>query len=153
MRHRPRLLLIVATSLALAGGCSVNVEGGDYSDPEVEPRREPRAAAREYCALVEEFYERLGAFQDRALGDLGDEATDDALDRRFVGFVREQQQLFERLAAAAPAEIAAAATTQAEAFAAVAADGNLDPLETDAAEQAEDRTVEYEERECGIVVR
>jgi hypothetical protein len=92
MRYRPRLPLIVAPSVALARGCSVNVEGGDYSDPEVEPRREPRAEARAYCALVEEFYERLGAFQDRA-------------------------------------------------------------FETDAAKQAEDRTVEYEERECGIVVR
>jgi hypothetical protein len=34
----------------------------------------------------------------------------------------------------------------------MAAGGNLGPLDTEAAEEAEDRTVEYEERACGIVV-
>ena len=157
MRRRPRSLLtgrvavLVGAALVVATfGCSVTVDGDDSSEGDASSR--PSAEAREYCGLVEEFYDRLAAFQNRAQEELGDEATDDALDRRFVGFVREQQQLFQRLAAAAPAGIAAEAAIQAEAFAAVAAEGDLEPLETPAAEEAEDRTVAYEERECGIVV-
>jgi hypothetical protein len=150
VRDRPRSLLIAAAvvlGLTLPGGaCSVSVEDGD------ETRRTPSREAREYCALVERFYGRLDEFVRRAQEQLGPDADQAALDQRLVGFIRENQELFEQLAGVAPAAIASDAATQATAFEQVAVQGDLSPLETPAARAAEARTVEYEEEECGIVV-
>lgn len=149
MRDRPRALLIAATVVGglalLAGACSVDDSGSTRSIT-------PPAEAREYCALVERFYGRLDEFVGRAQEDLGPDADQSELDQRLVGFIRENQDLFEQLAAVAPDAIAADAATQAAAFEQVAAQGTLAPLETPAAKAAESRTVEYEEEECGIVV-
>ena len=148
MRHRPRRFLITVGLLGatLAAGCTVSVDNDT-------PRPEPSAEAREYCALVEQFYGRLDQFVARVQDELGEEADQQELDQRFVGFIRENQELFEQLAAAAPAEIDADAATQAAAFEQVAVEGTLAPLETPQALAAETRTVEYEEKECGIVVQ
>ncbi|MGQ0805488.1 MAG: hypothetical protein ACT4PI_16715 [Actinomycetota bacterium] len=144
MRDRSRALLIAAATL-LGGACSVDDSGNARSIT-------PRAEAREYCALVERFYGRLDEFVGRAQEDLGPDADQSELDQRLVGFIRENQDLFERLAAVAPGAIAADAATQAAAFEQVAVQGTLAPLETPAAKAAESRTVEYEEEECGITV-
>ena len=149
MRHRSRAVLIVAAvagGLVFGGACSVSVEDGDEAD------RTPSPAAREYCALVDRYYGRLDAFMARAQEELGPEGDQADLDQRLVGFIRENQELFEQLAVAAPAVIAADAATQAAAFEQVAVQGDLTPLETPAAVAAETRTVEYEEEECGIEV-
>jgi hypothetical protein len=150
VRDRPRTLLIAVTvvgGLALLGGaCSDSVEDGDQARPTPSPE------AREYCALVERFYGRLDEFVGRAQEDLGPDADQSELDQRLVGFIRENQDLFEQLVAVAPAAIAAEAATQAAAFEQVAVQGTLAPLETPAAKAAEARTVEFEEEECGIVV-
>jgi hypothetical protein len=101
--------------------------------------------------LVEAYYQRLDEFLADAQEQLGSDATQAALDRRYVGFVRENQPLFEALATAAPDVIADDAATQAGAFAAVAQEGDLAPLYTEAARAAENHTVAYEAEECGIV--
>lgn len=136
----------VVGAALLGGACSVSVEDGD------DARRTPSPEAREYCALVERFYGRLDDFVSRVQEELGPDADEAGLDQRLVGFIRENQDLFEQLAAAAPPVIAADAATQAAAFEQVAVQGTLAPLETPAARTAENRTVEYEEEECGIVV-
>jgi hypothetical protein len=149
VRPRSRALLIasrVLGAVVLGGACSVAVEDGDGA------RRPPSPEAREYCALVERFYGRLDEFVSRAQEGLGADADEAELDQRFVGFIRENQDLLERLAAAAPPEIDADAAIQAAAFEQVAVQGTLSPLETPAAKAAETRTVEYEEEECGIVI-
>ena len=150
MRYRPRLVLIavgLAASAAVGTSCSATVDDGDP-----ESQATPSAEARQYCALVERFYGRLDEFVARVQDELGPDVDESEYDQRFVGFVRENQELFEQLAAAAPAEIAADAATQAAAFEQVAVQGTLDPLETQEALAAEDRTVEYEEEECGVTV-
>ena len=148
MRYRPRRVLIAFSLLAapLAAACTVSVDHDT-------PRPEPSAEAGEYCALVEQFYAELDEFVARIQGELGEEADEEELDQRYVGFIRENQELFEQLAAAAPEEIANDAATQAAAFEQVAVQGTLEPLETPEALAAETRTVEYEEKECGIVVQ
>ena len=135
----------VLPAAVLGGACSVD----DSRDARSVT---PSAEAREYCALVERFYGRLDEFVSRAQEQLGPDADQSELDQRVVGFIRENQELFEQLQAVAPAAIAADAATQAAAFEQVAVQGSLAPLETPAAKAAETRTVEYEEEECGIVV-
>ena len=112
----------------------------------------PPAEARDYCALVERFYGRLDQFVSDTQQELGGDVSDAEFDQRLVGFIRENQQLFDQLEAAAPPAIAADAAIQAAAFEQVAVQGNLTPLETPEAKAAEDRTVEYEADKCGIVV-
>lgn len=138
---RAAAVAILVVGLAACGG------GGGDDGEQVAPRPEPTIPpeASEYCALVEDFYERLGALISRSTDQVD-------LDRRFIGFVREQQPLFDRLAAAAPEEIATAADIQRDAFADVARTGTTDPLETEGALAAERTTVAYEEEVCGIVV-
>ena len=152
MRHRRRRLLSAFAVLvvATAAGCEISADGSDDAAPSA--RHLPSPEAREYCALVETFYQRLDVWFAAAQEDLGSDATEAALDQRYVGFVRENQPLFDNLADAAPGKIAAAAATQALAFAAVATEGTLAPLETDGALAAERVTVAYEAEECGIVV-
>jgi hypothetical protein len=130
----------------LGGACSTAADDDD------DAGRRPSPEAREYCALVERFYGRLDEFVGRTQEELGADADEAEFDQRFVGFIREHQDLFEQLAATAPPEIAADAATQAAAFEQVAVQGDLGALETPAAKAAENRTVEYEEEECGIVV-
>jgi hypothetical protein len=137
---------VVPGSVLLGAACSVSVEDGD------ETRRAPSAEARQYCALVDRFYGRLDEFIRRAQEELGPDADQADFDQRLVGFIRENQDLFEQLAEVAPATIAPDAGTQAAAFEQVAVQGDLTPLGTPAARAAEARTVDYEEEECGIVV-
>lgn len=150
MRHRSRVVLtMLAIGAVVMAACDLEVDGSDDGNAEsvvVPPD------AREYCALVESYYEELGEFVDSVSREVGPESADDALDQRFVGFVREHQQLYEQLASAAPDEIEDAARVQQETWAMVAEDGNLQPLQTDAALAAEDETVEYEADVCGIIV-
>lgn len=153
MRHRQRPVLITAglVALALAAGCAVSVDDG--SDPDNRDRDvTPSAEAREYCALVKEFYGRLDEFVARTQEQLGPDPDQAEIDQRTVSFIRENQELFEQLAAAAPAEIAADAATQAAAFEQVALQGTVAPLYTREAMAAESRTVDYEQKECGITV-
>ena len=150
MRYRARLVLIaVVVGAVLASACDVQIGGSDSTGRElvaVPPE------AREYCALVESYYEEIGEWLDGVSRELGADVTDESLDQRFVGFVREHQDLYERLAAAAPDEINDAARVQQETWALVAEQGSLEPLQTEAAVAAEDETVEYEADVCGIIV-
>ena len=151
MRHRPRSVLIAAgigMAAIVGAACTVSVD----DDSDSGSRATPSAEAREYCALVERFYGRLDQFIAQAQDELGEDADQAEFDQRLVGFIRENQDLFEQLAAVAPAVIAEDAATQAAAVEQVAVQGTLDPLETPEARAAETRTVEYEERECGIEV-
>ncbi len=152
MRHRQRRLLsaLAVLVVATAAGCEISAESSD--DAARSARHLPSPEAREYCALVEEFYERLDQWYTAAQDELGSDATETALDQRYVGFVRENQQLFDDLEEAAPDVIAQAAATQARAFSEVATEGDLAPLETEGALAAERVTVAYEAEECGIVV-
>lgn len=149
MRDRPRPLLIAAVgflgSAVLGAACSASVEDGDAT------RSTPSREAREYCVLVDRFYGRLDEFVRRVQEELGSEVDQAHLDQRLVGFIRENQDLFEQLAAVAPAAIAPDAAIQAAAFEQVAVQGDLTPLQTPSARSAEARTVEYEKEECGIV--
>jgi hypothetical protein len=149
VRHRYRRLLNALAVVVLAAGCEISADG---SDDARSVRHLPSAEAREYCRLVAEFYERLDAWFAAAQERLGSDATEAALDQRYVGFVRENQPLFDELEEAAPDKIADAAATQAQAFADVATQGSLAPLETESALAAERVTVAYEAEVCGIVV-
>ncbi len=149
MRHRPRAVLSVLVASAVLVSCA---SSGDDGPGDLSARHLPSPEARTYCGLVREFYERLDEWFTAAQEALGSDATDAALDQRYVGFIRENQPLFGELEVAAPDVIAGVAATQARAFAEVATQGSLAPLETEAARAAERRTVAYEEEECGIVV-
>jgi hypothetical protein len=145
VRRTLTTLLILFSLIGVVGGCG---SGDDSSTALTVPeRRDPSipAEASEYCALVEEFYERLGSL-------IGRSADQDELDDKFIGFVREQQSLFNRLAASAPEEIATAAAIQRDAFAEVARTGTTQAFETEGYLAAERDTVRYEEEVCGIVV-
>ncbi len=153
MRHRPRPVLNAVVTIAVVAVASCSSSGSDGGNDAFDPsaRRLPGAEAREYCGLVGEYYERLDEFVADVQEQLGSDATQAALDRRYIGFVRENQPLFEELVTAAPDVIADEAATQAQAFADAARVGDLAPLETPAARTAESRTVAYEAEECGIV--
>jgi len=138
---------VVAAGLLVVvlAACGAEVGGGDGEQVGPRPEVAIPPEASEYCSLVEEFYERLGALIGRS--------TDEAdYDDKFIGFVREQQPLFDRLAEAAPPEIERAAAIQRDAFAEVARTGTTDPLGTEGALAAERTTVAYEDEVCGIVV-
>jgi hypothetical protein len=139
--HARRAVFVAAGVLVVVAACGGNGDGPSARDV----RSDPPPAAAEYCALVETFYERLGVLARRS-------ASSEEFDARLIGFLREQQPLFERLAMVAPPEIQADAQTQADAFAEVARVGSTSPLETERARAAERRTVAYEEEACGIVV-
>jgi hypothetical protein len=75
--------------------------------------------------------------------------SDEDYDAAFVEFARDNGDLWRAFRDTAPSEIAADVDLVADAFE-QAADGNLEPFDTDAVEDAEDVTSEFEERECGI---
>jgi len=141
------LAIAVVATAVVGAACSASTE-----EEGAERHVTPPAEARDYCALVERFYGRLDQFVSDTQQELGGDVSDAEFDQRLVGFIRENQQLFDQLEAAAPPAIAADAAIQAAAFEQVAVQGDLTPLETPEAKAAEDRTVEYEADKCGIVV-
>jgi len=166
-RRWPRIVAVLVAAGAVAAALGVGLldvldreDGGsetaspptptDEPSDETVPSTEPAPPSTEadvdaYCGHVEDYYERYDEFQ----ADLDLFVSDEDYDAAFVEFARDNGDLWRAFRDTAPSEIAADVDLVADAFE-QAADGNLEPFDTDAVEDAEDVTSEFEERECGI---
>jgi serine/threonine protein kinase len=158
LRATALLLLIAAAGFGLGAGLTYLLDRDDeeraLASPDPEPETtttlaptttlSPRSATV-YCAGVQEFYDRFDEFE----GNLGILVSEEEYEEGFIDFAAENRDLFAELRESAPQEIAADVAVVTGAFD-QAAEGDLSGFDTDEYDEAEDRTVEFEERQCGI---
>jgi predicted Ser/Thr protein kinase len=161
LRASALLLLIAVTGFGLGAGLTFlldhDAEQGRAlapPDPDLDPdttttlapttTTSPRSVTA-YCANATEFFDRVAEFER----EFDIFTTQDEYDQAFVRFAAENLGLLRTMADTAPDEIADDVVVVVGAYE-QAAQGDLSGFDSFEVDEAQDRTTDFEEDQCGI---